>query len=300
MKNNISVIILTFNEEKHIARCIESLLKITNEIFIVDSLSTDQTIDIATRLGAKIYQNKWINYSIQLNWGLENCNIKTKWVMRFDSDEVLTPELCNEINEEFQDDSDCSGYVLNRGHIFLGRKMIHGGSYPTKLLRIWKYGEGYCENKWMDEHIILKHQGKVKYLSNPFWDHNLNNIGWWTEKHNGYATREAIDQLNKKYNLFDIEKTENDTTMQSKVKKILKNKIYEKMPKSIRAFLYFNYRYIMRFGFLDGYQGLAWHFLQGFWYRFLVDTKVYEIEKISKEEKISIQEAIKQEYGYKL
>lgn len=296
----LSVIILTYNESKHLKRCVDSIKDISSEIFVVDSFSSDGTVQLAESLGAKVYQNKWKNHATQFNWGLENCPIKTKWVMRLDADELITSDLANEIEEELSKNDGTKGYILNRGHVFLTKKIKHGGSYPTKLLRIWEYGNGYCENKWMDEHIILKERGRIKNLKHAFWDYNLNNIGWWTEKHNGYATREAIDQLNKKYNLFDIEDAQNDTTSQSKLKKILKNKVYEKMPKSLRAFLYFHYRYIFRLGFLDGYEGLVWHFLQGFWYRFLVDVKVYEIEKKATEENKNIKQVIEEEYGYKL
>jgi len=297
---NLSIVILTYNESKHLKRCIESIKDIATEVFVVDSFSSDNTVEIAKNLGAKVYKNPWKNYATQFNWGLKNCPIQTKWVMRLDADEIIPPELSKEIKEALSKDNSIKGYILNRGHMFLDKKIKHGGSYPTKLLRIWEYTNGYCENKWMDEHIILNEKGEVKNLKNPFWDYNLNNIGWWTEKHNGYATREAIDQLNKKYNLFNIENVNNDLTKQSKIKKILKNNIYEKIPKSIRSFLYFNYRYIVRLGFLDGYQGLVWHFLQGFWYRFLVDAKVYEIEKKAQEESKSIIQIIEEEYGYKL
>lgn len=298
---NLSIIILTYNESLHIERCINALDILKAEIFIVDSFSSDNTTEIAERLGAKIFKNPWKNYSTQFNWGLNNCPIKTKWVMRLDADEIITEELALEIKKELEkNDNPIKGYIINRGHIFLDKKIMHGASYPTKLLRIWEYGNGYCENKWMDEHIILKEKGKIKNLKNPFWDYNLNNIGWWTDKHNNYATREAIDQLNKKYNLFDIEEAKNDSTFQSKIKKILKNKLYERLPKSIRAFLYFHYRYVFRLGFLDGYQGLIWHFLQGFWYRFLVDSKVFEIERKAEYKKENILKVIKDEYGFKI
>ena len=296
----LSIIILTYNETKHLKRCIESVKDIAEDIFIVDSYSSDETIELAKKMDLKIYQSPWKNYSTQFNWGLDNCPIQTRWVMRLDADEIIPSELREEIKDELSKNEDIKGFVLNRGHVFLGKKIKHGGSYPIKLLRIWEYGNGYCENKWMDEHIILKKSGKIKILKHPFWDYNLNNIGWWTEKHNGYATREAIDQLNKKYNLFEIEQTENDTTLQSKIKKNFKNKFYEKLPKSIRAFLYFNYRYFIRLGFLDGYQGLVWNFLQGFWYRFLVDVKVYEIEKKASENNLTIKDVVKNEYNYNL
>lgn len=298
---NLSIIILTYNEEKHIERCIKALEILSPQIFIVDSNSTDKTIEIAESLGAKTYKNPWKNYSTQFNWGLENCPIKTKWVMRLDADEIIPEDLVREIKDELENkSSEFKGFILNRGHVFLERKIKHGTSYPTKLLRIWENKNGYCENKWMDEHIILKRKGKLKTLNNPFWDYNLNNLGWWTDKHNNYATREALDQLNKKYGLFDIEEAKNDSTFQSKLKKILKNQVYEKMPKSIRAFLYFHYRYIFRLGFLDGHQGLIWHFLQGFWYRFLVDAKVYEIETKAKYKKENILKVLEDEYGFKI
>ncbi len=299
-KPSLSVLILTFNEERHIERCIKSVDLIAKNIFIIDSFSTDKTVEIAKKLGAEVLQNQWPNnHSVQFNWALENCNIKTKYVMRLDADEVISSKLANEIKEELLQVNDIRGYILNRGHIFLGKKMLHGGTYPTQLLRIWEHGRGYCENKLMDEHIVFNGDYKTKILKGSFWDHNLNNITWWIEKHNGYAIKEAIEQLNKKYNFLN----ENQETLDNEefsIKKFLKHQFYEKLPKSLRSFLYFHYRYIFRLGFLDGYQGLVWNFLQGFWYRFLVDVKVYEIEKKAKELNISIKEIIKEEYGFKL
>ncbi len=296
---SLSIIVLTYNEEIHIERCIDSVKSIAENIIIVDSFSTDRTVELAKEKGSIVYQNKWPNnHSKQVNWALENCDIQTKWVMRLDADEVVTPELAKEINNELLQENDVKGYILNRGHIFLGRKMLHGGNYPTRLLRIWEHGFGYCEDKLMDEHIVLDGDYETKVLNGSFWDHNLNNIAWWTEKHNSYSTKEAIMQLRKKYNINSQEN--NNTNKQSKFKRFLKHNIYEKFPKSLRSFLYFIYRYIFRLGFLDGYQGLAWNFLQGFWYRFLVDVKVYEIEMRAKELNISIKDVVKKEHGYKL
>ena len=172
-------------------------------------------------------------------------------------------------------------------------KIIHGGSYPVKLLRIWEYGFGYCEDKLMDEHIVLNKDYKTKVLKGSFWDYNLNDITWWTKKHNSYSTKEAIMQLHNKY-------SKNTPISKNSFKMFLKYSVYEKFPKSLRAILYFNYRYFIRLGFFDGYQGLIWHILQGFWYRFLVDVKVHEIEKKAKENNLTIKEIVKNEYGYDL
>ena len=294
--NKLSVIILTYNEQQHIERCINSIKNFAKDIYVVDSFSQDKTVEIAKKNGAIVLQNKWPdNHSIQFNWALENCNITTKWVMRLDADEVVSPELSEEINVELLKDNNIKGYILKRGHIFLGKKMLHGGNYPIKLLRIWKYGFGYCEDKLMDEHIVLNGDYETKILSGSFWDKNLNGIAWWTEKHNSYSTKEAIMQLRNK-------SCHNVNNKQSglKSKRFLKYLVYEKLPKSLRAFIYFNYRYFVRLGFLDGYQGLVWNFLQGFWYRFLVDVKVYEIEKKAKKNNLTIKEVVKNEHGIDL
>ena len=294
--NRLSVIILTYNEQQHIERCINSIKNFAKDIYVVDSFSQDKTVEIAKKNGAIVLQNKWPdNHSIQFNWALENCNITTKWVMRLDADEVVSPGLSEEINVELLKDNNIKGYILKRGHIFLGKKMLHGGNYPIKLLRIWKYGFGYCEDKLMDEHIVLNGDYETKILSGSFWDKNLNGIAWWTEKHNSYSTKEAIMQLrNKSYHNV------NNKQSGLKSKRFLKYLVYEKLPKSLRAFIYFNYRYFVRLGFLDGYQGLVWNFLQGFWYRFLVDVKVYEIEKKAKKNNLTIKEVVKNEHGIDL
>jgi glycosyltransferase involved in cell wall biosynthesis len=296
---SLSVIIITYNEEQHIVRCINSAKQFTDNIIVVDSFSIDKTVTLAKENGVIVYQNKWPNnHSKQVNWALDNCDIQTKWVMRLDADEIITPELSEEIAHELLQKNDVKGYILNRGHYFFGRKILHGGNYPIKLLRIWEFGLGYCEDKLMDEHIILSDDYEIKTLKGSFWDYNLNNITWWTEKHNSYSTKEAIMQLRKKYNIGIQES--NNLNKQSKLRRFLKHNIYENFPISLRSLFYFIYRYVLKGGFLDGYPGLVWNCLQGFWYRFLVDVKVYEIEKKAKENNLTITDVIKNEYGYDL
>jgi hypothetical protein len=138
---------------------------------------------------------------------------------------------------------------------------------------------GRIEQRWMDEHIVLSGGDTVKF-NYDLVDDNLNDIGWWVEKHNSYATREMIDLMNTKYHFF-----ENDSALmdfddpQAKRKRFLKEKIYSRLPIGLRSFLYFNYRYILKLGFLDGSKGFVFHFMQGFWYRLLVDIKVFEFEE---------------------
>ena len=195
---DISVIILTFNEEKHIARCIKSLLTFTDKIYIIDSGSTDRTIEIAESLGAKVAVNQWVNYATQFNFGIENNPFKTKWLMRMDSDEYVLPELSEEINKKLSETpQEISGMYIKRRVLFFDKWIRHGAYYPIWLLRIWRNGHGICEESWMDEHIKLFH-GKTIQMQHDLVDHNLNNLTWWTQKHNLYAIREVIDLLNIK------------------------------------------------------------------------------------------------------
>lgn len=290
---NLSVIILTHNEEIHIERCIRSLNSISDKVFVIDAFSSDRTAEIAKNLGATVHSKKWPgSHFEQLNWAIENCNIKTKWVMRLDADEIISLELAEEINSELSKNGSIKGFILKRGHIFLGKKILHGGNFPIKLLRIWEHGFGFCERKLMDEHMVLKGKCKTKLLKHAFWDNNLKGISSWIDKHNSYATKEAIMQIQNKYNKTQFHKYN--------LKRFFKHSVYERFPITIRAFMFFCYRYIFRLGFLDGYQGLVWNFLQGLWYRFLVDVKVYEIEKRVKKSNLSFKEIVKIDYGFDL
>lgn len=297
---DISVIILTNNESKHIERCINSLLLITDKIFIVDSHSTDNTVEIAESLGAVVIQNDWISYAFQFNHGILNNPFKTKWLMRMDADEYITPELANELNNRLElTDENISGYYVKRRVMFMDKWIRRGGYYPIWLMRIWRNGMGICEELWMDEHIKLS-GGVTANLENDIVDHNLNNLTWWTQKHNNYAIREVIDLLNIKYNFENKETvTPNFWGTQEQRTRYLKTR-YASLPLFTRPFIYFLYRYIVKLGFLDGTKGLIWHFLQGFWYRFLVDAKIYEVYLKAGRNKENIVEHFRTEYGKNL
>lgn len=298
---NLSTLILTHNENLHLERCLNSLKPFAKNIFIVDSYSSDNTLEIANRLGIKVKQNNWVNYAKQFNWGLENFTFDTEWIMRMDADEFVTNELVQEITNKLESVSgNVTGIILKRRVHFMNRWIKHGGYYPTYLLRIWRNGKGKCEERWMDEHIKLT-EGATIIFENDIIDDNLNNLTWWTNKHNHYATREAIDLLNIKYKFLKSDSIEAELSQQQdKRKRWVKENFYTYIPLFLRPFLYFIYRYIFRLGFLDGIPGLIWHFLQGFWYRFLVDAKIYDIERRAKKENKTIPEVVKEHYGVEL
>jgi glycosyltransferase involved in cell wall biosynthesis len=287
---------LTYNEEKHIGRCLSSINNLCNEIFVVDSFSTDKTVKIARSLGATVLQNTFVNHSKQFQWALDNAPITADWVMRLDADELVEPDLAQEISERLKSlPADVVGINLKRKHIFMGRWIRHGGRYPLILLRIWRRGHGRIENRWMDEHIIAW-GGRTITFDGGFSDHNLSDLTAFTDKHNKYATREAIDVLSQRYGLSTSDGTNLEgAAWSTSVTRFLKEKLYNKLPIQISAFLYFLYRYFIRLGFLDGIEGLIYHFLQGFWYRFLVGAKVLEFERAIYQ--LTDREAIKFELG---
>jgi glycosyltransferase involved in cell wall biosynthesis len=292
---DISVIILTYNEEIHIRRCIENIKPIAKEIFVVDSYSTDKTIEIAKSLGAKIYQNKWENnHAKQFNWALNNLPVQTQWILRLDADEYLTSELCEELKMKLNSlPENVTGILFKRRHIFVD-KWIKKGTYPVKLLRLFQYKKAVCEQRWMDEHIQLT-KGIAIEFEHDFVDHNLNNLAWWTLKHNGYAIREAIDLLDMELNILENTKG-NMLTGQAAMKRN-KKLSYARKPLFLRSFAYFIYRYIFCLGFTEGKEGFLWHFLQGWWYRTLVDAKIYEIKKTCGNDKEKIIEYINFHYN---
>jgi glycosyltransferase involved in cell wall biosynthesis len=277
---DLTVIILTKNEEKNLEKCITSFQGVARRFVIVDSFSTDHTVELAKSLGADVYQNPWVDYATQLNWGLKNTHIDTMWTMRMDADEELTPELVREIEEKLDRlPQDITGVECRRRVYFLGKWIRHGGIYPTILLRIFRTGKAICEQTIMDEHMILL-EGKSTGFQYDFIDNNTKDLEWWTNKHNWYSDREVADYLDKERQMENGEVVRPSLKgNQAEKKRWVKYMVYYKTPLMRRAHWYFFYRYIIKLGFLDGREGLIFHFLQGYWYRFLVDAKIYEARK---------------------
>lgn len=296
---DLSVIILIYNEELHIRRCLDNVKNIAKSIYIIDSYSTDKTLEIAKGYEqVVILQHKWENnYAKQFNWGLENASIITKWVLRLDADEYLLPELIFEVEEKLSGlDERIAGVIFKRRHIFMGQWMKRG-IYPVKLLRLFQYGKGMCEQRLIDEHIQLLEGGTIEF-DNDFVDYNLNNLSWFCHKHVDYAIREAVDLLDIQLNLTgaaELDKNRN-ISQQAVHKRNMKHK-YVKQPLFLRSFFYFCYRYIFKGACLDGKIGFIWTFLQGWWYRTLVDAKIFEIKKNCGNDKDKIRFYIKRVYN---
>lgn len=276
-KIDLTAIILTKNEEVNIERCINSIKSFAKRIVVVDSGSTDKTIEKATSLGAEIYEHiPFEHYAAQFNWAIDNVDVKTKWIYRIDADEVVTQKLADEITAACTEhaDDDVNGLVMKFKVYFMGRFLTHGGIYPFYNLTIFKTGTGRYEDRAMGEHIILN-SGRSIELKNDCLHYDFKSLDAWINKHNWYATREVAD-----YFATRTIGQADPNTLYDEAKKMskLRDGFYYKLPKFLRAKLYFWFRYYFKLGFLDGRAGYVHAFLQAYWYRFLVDAKIMEHE----------------------
>lgn len=287
--NSVTAIILTFNEEQHIERCLHSLEGLVERVCVIDSYSTDRTVEIAKSLGAEVVQNPWKNYATQFQFGLDSCGITSAWTMRIDADEYLEDGLRIALKTWLAAPKESvNALYLRRKIVFLDRPITHGFFYPAMMLRVWRTGAGRIEQRWMDEHVIVENARSDTIKGGDLVDHNLNDLSWWISKHNGYATREVYDMVE----IMERDPARKDEGMETMTgqaarKRWLKEQVYARLPSTLRASFYFFYRYILGRGFLDGKEGFFFHFLQAYWYRTLVEAKLFELKKRAASEGIS-------------
>lgn len=273
---DISVIILTKNEEVNLSHALKSVIGWAREVCVLDSFSDDKTIEIANSYNCKVLQNKFINYAKQRNFALENFQINTEWIFFLDADEHLTDELKNEITQLILNKPIENGFFVRWKMIWMGTHIKHG-YYGTWLLRMCRYGYVSCENRAVNEHLIVT--GKTGYLKNDFIheDHKL--ISDWIIKHNRYADMEAYELYTngtEKENYREIEVNLFGT--QAQRKRWLRYKLWNKLPPIIRPWFYFCYRYFFLGGFLDGKNAFIYHFMHALWYPLLIDGKFIELK----------------------
>ena len=276
----LSLIVLTGDEEQNVEHTLRSAHELASEIIIVDSFSTDPTLEICRRYTDRIIQHLFENQAKQFNWALDSVPIASDWILRLDSDERLTPELAREIAQALPAlPPDVTGIYLRRQVHFMGRWIRHGGYYPMWFLRLFRRGKGRYE-ELTEEHVVLS-EGRAIRLKHDFIDDNRKGLSFWVDKHNQWAIGEMLDLLSYAGGRGLPGGTLHPAlfSTQERRRRWLKTRLYARLPLFARAFLYFFYRYFLRLGFLDGREGLIFHFLQGCWYRFLVDAKIYEARK---------------------
>jgi len=283
----ISVVILTYNEELNIEESLKSVAGWAGEIFIVDSGSEDETVDIAARYGVNINKHNFETHSKQWSWALKNLPINNEWILGLDADQRLTSEIREEIGDLFETKRDVlsntDGFYINRRQVFRGKWIKHGGYYPKYLLKLFKKNSVVIdENDLVDHHFYVN--GNTAKFKNDLIEqnHKEDNIYFWTEKHNRYARLLASDELNRRDDKLDKE-TRSLLFGNPDERTLWTKGIWGKLPLYVRPFIYFIYRYFFRLGFLDGKNGFVFHFLQAFWFRLLVDINIEEMRRKERE-----------------
>lgn len=285
----LTIAIVTYNEEKNIKNCIESCNGIADRILILDNYSTDRTVEIAKELGADIVQKK--SYARdRIAYALSDGVVTSDWVLFLDADERMTPDSAQEFKklcEKYRDDPQFNGIVVRYRLHFMGKELKHGGFSPLKKLRAFKPGTAYYENADVDEHYVLT-SGESVYMKNDFLHFDYKGIKQWVDKHTVYAQRAALDYEKKMVKNEEV--NYKGLEFGAKVKRILKYNVYYRLPSGLRAWMFYVYCYYLRLGFLDGREGKIYAFLHSYWYRFMVDTFIYDNQLMEKNDNLKEKE----------
>lgn len=265
-----AVILLSFNSEDTLGATLARARMVSDEIFVVDSGSRDGTLDIARQAGAAVVEHEFEHYGAQRNWAIDNLPVTRPWQLHLDADEVMDDELVAAIRA-LPDDPPHSGYFLPRYVRFLGRVLRHGGMSPTWHLRLFRNGAGRCEERKYDQHFLLLN-GTSGQLAGAIIDDNRMSLSEWTARHNRWADNEVAEQ----HSDASAGRVQPDARGNPVERKRYLRERYNRLPLFFRPFALFFYRYFIRLGFLDGTQGLIFWVLQTFWFRFLVDAKIWE------------------------
>ena len=290
----ITAIILTFNEQHRLPVCLESLKGLPLQLFVVDSFSTDGTLDILRSHNIAFVQRTFLHYSDQRNWAQANCPFSTEWVLHLDAGEWLTEPFRRWLLEVFDPGQPVAGYLCNRQTWFWGRQIRHGGHHPNYHLRLFRRAAGRCEDKLYDQHFVASGTLQTLPAVVAIADAVSDNLLDFTRSHARWALMEAIEQVagqttgevavNRKGNPIEQRRWQ-------------KNRIFQQFPPLLRALAYFFYRYVIRGGFRDGVPGLVFHSLQGLWFRFLVDAYILEIQQYMHANNQSLTTVVQQHYG---
>ena len=273
MSKKLAIVILTFNEEKNITKCLDSVKGLNAPIYIIDSYSTDSTKLIAEKYNAIFIENKFTTHTLQWKFAITQLPEDIDWVLGLDADQTLTSELLTEIKSIFEgnEEIEFSGFYLRRRNYFLGKWIRFGGYQNRYLLKLFKKKDVYLDDsELMDHHFYVN--GKTKKMSNDIIEDNIKeDLDFWKKKHIRYAELQAKEEHEKL-----MQNSGSLFGNQDERRLFLKN-LWNRMPLFVRPMLYFLYRYIFLGGFLDGIVGSKFHYLQAYWYRRTVDENIFNL-----------------------
>jgi glycosyltransferase involved in cell wall biosynthesis len=270
----LSVVILTFNEEANVAAALDSVVGWATEIFVVDSFSTDRTVDIALAYGEKgvhVVQHRFENYSAQWNWALTHLPLHQPWTLKLDADERATEAFRTQVSERIAEErTEETGFIVHWRLIFMGRFLRWGGLYPNGNIRVWRTGQGYFEKREVNEHVVIN--GKVGVIEIPIEHHDYKDLAHWIDRHNRYSSMEARALLQGNI----VGETKPRFFGRPDEHRMWLRKVYYRVP--LHHFIYFCYRYFFRMGFLDGKPGFRFAFLHAA-FLYWIDLKIAEYRR---------------------
>ncbi|HEX6062638.1 MAG TPA: glycosyltransferase family 2 protein [Longimicrobiales bacterium] len=274
----VSAVVLTRDEELNLPTCLASMTDLVDEIFVVDSGSTDSTRQIAAAAGAIVITHEFTGHSAQWQWALSQLPLQHDWVLGLDADQRLTSELADELRELFRTGGSAGfdGFYITRRNIFRGKWIRWGGYYPKRFIKLFRRDRLVHEPAdLLDHHFRV--QGKAGMLEHDLIEENRkeDNIDFWVQKHLRYAELLAQEEARRRAGMTP-------TTVQPALfgnpdeRAEWQKQTWTLLPRFVRAPAYFLWRYLFRLGFLDGKQGFAFHFLHAFWFRLITDLKIDE------------------------
>jgi len=272
----LSVLVLTLNEEVNIDHCLQALAGWAEEIWVLDSFSADRTLERIRRYPAvKLRQRRFDDYASHVNWALENLPFAHDWVLRLDADETPSEGLKAQIKRALQADGNgFDGFYVNRRVYFFGKWIRHCGWYPNWNLRLFRHRLGRCEDRKVNQHLILK--GKAGYLDDDLIHDDRKGLVAWIARHNQYSSWEAQERWAtlKGLKVFGFRGDFFGGPVERK--RFLRDKIFLRLP--LRPLFWFVYLYAIRLGFLDGWAGLHLCLLQGI-QEYHICLKMAELER---------------------
>lgn len=274
----LSFLMLTLNEEINLERSLPILAGWADDIVILDSFSTDRTLGVAAKYGARVVQHEFEGHARQWLWGMRHIEFKHEWLFMHDPDHRVMPQLKQELEELFRHGipSDVNGLYVKRRNVFQGKWIRHGGYYPFYMLKIVRRKQAFFDEHEFDYRAYVP--GRTLRLQHDIVEENLKeeDITFWIDKHNKFAVRQAEEEMYRAEHPESWKTTPKLSGNSDQRTLWLKIHFY-KLPLYLRPFLYFFYRYFLRLGFLDGRKGFIFHFLQAFWYRLIVDVKLQQL-----------------------
>lgn len=272
----VSVVVLTLNEAANVEGALESVVDWCDEIFVVDSGSTDATTTIAERFTDKVMEHPYKDHASQWQWALDNLPFANEWLLALDADNIVTAELKRQIEDVLaRDEAGVDGYYAVHAHYFRGQRIRGLKKYWLRLVRHERTRVDATE--LVDFRFIV--EGGTRNLSGEIIESNLkeDEIDFWIDKHQKFASRLAIEEVLRRRGRLEWFMPPKAFGNQDQRMVWLKTK-WARLPRYGRPFAYFFYRYVLRAGFLDGRIGLVYHVLHGLWFRLLIDIRIEEIE----------------------